>query len=169
MRANNQVHNKQMNYKNLPNQRNNITISNQVNVYQNQPSQNASTQNGPHHAPGRAIQSQLNTENKFSSNRQEQQSSNYSNSQKGNQRYAPLNTSNQTGNKYIKKLYVNQGQINQDGNKINQIEVNKQNEKNGLTSLISSNESYSNVINVNRIKPKKKSKKVKTQKNKQET
>ena len=135
----------------MSNQRNNIITSNQINVYQNKPSHKAPNQKSSHHVSGRAIPSEINTRNIFSSNRQEPQSSNYSiKYQKGNQRHAPLNTSNQTENNYIKNIYVNQGKTNQDINQIKQIEVNKQKEKNGLSSHISLTESNSNAINVNR-------------------
>ena len=149
MKANNQDQHKIKVIK-ISNQRNNIISPNQSNIYQNHPNQQISTQKGTFYISGKTIQQSDQTrKNIYISKRQEPQSSKYSIiSQQGNRRYAPQNTSNQ--NRIEKKIYVNRGNLNNEGISKKQIGNYNINNKAGIASLISSADNYSNKIYTNK-------------------
>ena len=177
MRPRNQEQFQKINVTKNPNSRNNITITNQSNTYKNQPNSQTLNQKGTFYTSGQTIKpSDLNKKNMYSSNLPEEKVFKYSTiSNQGNQRYSQQqNTINQIGPRIEKKIYVNQGQANNDGYRIKQIiknntniNTNASNEKNNLASLISSAESYSN-ININKSKNDFNSRKIERNKNNNE-
>ena len=124
-----------MNIVKNPNQRNNINQANQSNTYKSNPNQQSSNKKDTIYISGRTIQpadlkkNSINGPNNISI----QQSSSIP--QQGNQRYIQQNIAP----RIEKKIYVYKGRgADGDKNKI----------KNGLSSLVSSGESYTNPNNV---------------------
>ena len=149
MRQSNQRQYQKLSIMKTPKQNTNITTSSQFNTYQKQLNTPKSSQEGTQNISEKGIQpSDLSRTNVSLSNKPITQTVNYSmNARQGNQRY---NTQSQNIPRIEKKIYVNQGKGNHDGYRIKPITINKTNERYGLSSLISSGESYSSQANVNK-------------------